>query len=776
MDAQQQRLPNAVVMIVDLGLYDTANARGEFLFDSLSISTFQVEITLSGYETLMKKMVAIKNERYPFQLKKTDITQLRGAKLKGNPNEQKDNRTSLSTQVVDEEFIKENLGGSLMQSLERLPGISSIDIGSGQSKPVIRGLGFNRVVVVENNVKHEAQQWGADHGLEIDQYAVGQVEVVKGPASLMYGSEAIGGVIDLQNRNVPVKNSIGGSIDLSGKTNNDFVGTSVSFFTRKDHFFATFRASIVDYGDYKVPTDSVAIYSYLIPLDNNRLRNTAGNEQNLHASFGFIQTRFQNITFISNVRSKYGFFANAHGLEPRNVDLAVHDASSRDILYPFQEVNHFKLINSSIYTGRNWKWETDLGFQRNDRQELSQYVSHGYMPEVAPEGLDFNPELERKFQKDIYSLNSRFYYYQNKKTLLTGGLNAEFKENEIEGRGFIIPAFQQWNVGGFALVKYDYSDQSIFQAGVRYDYGNVEVFRHQDWFTSPLIMNGDTTKENLERASSLNRNFSNFTWSLGYNYNPGKWSYQVNVGKSFRIPIAKELAANGVNYHRFSYEVGNAELSPEISYQLDAGINYQSKKWNVGATPFLNYFTNYIYLNPTSRFDRLYGFGNQVFEYTQSEVLRYGGEVHASFDATKHLQFGLIGEYIYAEQMSGSKKGFTLPFAPPASGIINVRYQQVQLKKVEDAYISFDYRLSAAQNNIVPPEVVTAGFQVCNLSLGGNLKFQQQTMRVAMQLRNIFNAQFFNHTSYYRLINVPEPGRNLVLNITIPIQQKINEQ
>ncbi|HOL99121.1 MAG: Plug domain-containing protein [Bacteroidales bacterium] len=120
---------------------------------------------------------------------------------------------SLSIEIVNDEYLKQNLGGSLMSSLERLPGVSTMDIGSGQSKPVIRGLGFNRVVVVENNIKHEAQQWGADHGLEIDQYAVNNVEVIKGPASLIYGSDAMGGIIDMKNRKVPVENSFGGTID-----------------------------------------------------------------------------------------------------------------------------------------------------------------------------------------------------------------------------------------------------------------------------------------------------------------------------------------------------------------------------------------------------------------------------------------------------------------------------------------------------------------------------------------------------------------------------------
>jgi iron complex outermembrane receptor protein len=173
-------------------------------------------------------------------------------------------------------------------------------------------------------------------------------------------------------------------------------------------------------------------------------------------------------------------------------------------------------------------------------------------------------------------------------------------------------------------------------------------------------------------------------------------------------------------------------------------------------------------LNPTSRFDRLYGFGNQVFEYTESEILRYGGELHAHFEATKSLRFGFIGEYVYAEQLSGAKKGYTLPFSPPASAIINVKYQKPYFKSVNNAYISLDYKLTAAQNKIVPPEVVTDGFQVVNLSIGGDLKLNNRQVGIALQVHNVLDANFFNHTSYYRLINVPEPGRNFIINISIP--------
>jgi iron complex outermembrane receptor protein len=545
---------------------------------------------------------------------------------------------------------------------------------------------------------------------------------------------------------------------------------------RKKWFFADFRATFIGYGDYKVPADSVDIYSYRAALYKNHLRNTAGKEQNLHFSFGIIQKRFQSKFYLSNVNSKSGFFANAHGLEPRNVDANLHDKSNRDIQYPYQTVNHFKIINSSFYRWEKLKLEFDLGFQRNFRQEWSQYVQHGYMPAVFPDSLSFNPDLERQFKKQVYSGNVKSHYQLSNRTQLILGLNSEFQVNQIDGRGFIIPAYKHFYLGSFVFAKHNFSDKSLIQGGIRYDYGNIVTSEYYDWFQSPVVENGDTTLQYLQRSDKINRNFSNLTWSVGYNYNPGKWSYKFNFGKSFRMPIAKELAANGVNYHHFSYEVGNADLSPEISYQLDAGIEYSTKRFAIGTTPFLNYFSNYIYLNPSSEHDRLYGNGNQVFYYTQSRVLRYGAELHAHYELFKSLQLGIIGEYVYSEQLSGEKKGFTLPFSPPPSGIFNIKYKKQKIKFVENTYLSIDYRITAPQNNIVPPEETTNGYQIVNLGLGGEIVFKNQRINTSMQVQNLFNTKYFNHTSYYRLINVPEPGRNFIVNISIPFSGKMKQK
>ena len=439
-------------------------------------------------------------------------------------------------------------------------------------------------------------------------------------------------------------------------------------------------------------------------------------------------------------------------------------------------MNHFKVTNSSTYQWQDLRLDLDLGFQRNFREEWSQYVQHGYMPATFPETLEFLPDLERQFEKYVYAAKVKLYYPFSEQTEFNFGVNSDYQDNRIDGRGFIIPAFQQLNAGAFVYLKQKFSKVSSLQAGLRYDYGNINTVEYQDWFPSPIIVGGDTSLQHLQRAEAIDRTFSNWTWSVGYNYNPGKWSWKINAGKSFRIPIAKELAANGVNYHHFSYEVGDADLSPEISYQLDAGVDFRSDYFAIGMSPFLNYFSNYIYLNPTAEHDRLYGNGNQVYNYTQSEVLRYGAELHLQYFPTDAFELGLVGDYVYSEQLSGAKKGFSLPFSPPPSAILSAKYKKAAISFMRDAYVGFDFRMTAAQNNIVPPEEPTAAYQLFNLVFGGEIKMKRQSIRISGQIQNLFNTKYFNHTSYYRLINVPEAGRNIILNISIPFSGKIDKK
>ncbi|WP_224995285.1 TonB-dependent receptor [Cesiribacter sp. SM1] len=770
-DENKSPLPGATIRLQPGKLAMQSNRIGRFSFTDLAEETYTLIVSYVGYETQNISLTLPLKEHELSIVLKPALQQLDVAVIEGDRLALRKQEEALNIEVVGRSFIQRNLGGSLMKSMERLPGISTIGIGSGQSKPLIRGLGFNRVVVMDKGVKHEGQQWGADHGLEIDQFAADEVELIKGAASFAFGSDAIGGAINIKPAPTPGKNEVGGSVNIIGKSNNSLYGTSVNLFGRKEAWFFDARFTHQDYGDYRTPTDRVYVYDYAVNLDENYLRNTAGRETSLHLNTGYIHDRFRSTFYLSNIHSKSGFFANAHGLEPRRVDTDQHDRSNRDMLLPNQQVNHLKLINRSEYQFQGHRLAMELGYQRNYRQEFSQYVNHGYMPPVYPEALSIPADLERAFDKHVYSLNLRDELILGRHELTTG-TNVEQQSNKIGGWGFLVPSFRQTTAGAFVYDKLRLSNLVLLHGAVRYDYGHISIDPYVDWFTSEVTTDRGPISERLPRANSLSRTFNSFVWSAGINYNRNRWMLKGNIGKSFRMPIAKELSANGVNYHYFSYERGDPELSPEQSYQADLSMTWKEKKWSVQLSPFYNYFPNYIYLNPTAEHDYYYGAGNQVFEYTQSKVVRFGGEIQLEYQLLKSLRAQLLGEYVHARQRSGQKLGYTLPFSPPPSALLNLSWSPELGERLQDSYFSLDYRITAAQNRIVPPEKKTPGYQVFHVQAGTTIHIYHQPVTFSLQVQNLLNTRYLEHTSFYRLIELPEAGRNIILSLKIPVTFK----
>ena len=655
-------------------------------------------------------------------------------------------RSSQSAVQVNHEYLQQHFAGSLMQTLEGIPGVKAMAIGSGQSKPTIRGLGFNRLAVSEDGIKHEGQQWGDDHGLEIDQFSIDRAEVIKGPAALLYGSDAIGGVLSLYTNHVPTK-PFSGSVQLFGRTNNEQMGVSAKMGGRRGNWFYRAHATLIDYADYKVPTDSIQYYSYWIKLKDGRLRNTAGCERDGSVMLGYAGYNFHTDIRVSDSYSKSGFFANAHGLEVR-LSKIDYDRSRRDIDLPYQWVNHLKVLSHTTWRNDATSFELNLACQNNLREERSEPISHGYMPQ--PDG-----SLERRFDKSTYTAGVQLL-----KTLgnheLRGGVSSEYQHNRRGGWGFIIPDFETLSLGGFLMDRYTVNDHLILNAGLRYDYAETHIHSYQDWFKTPV--GADSVYR--ERSADTHRHFNSITWSTGVNYNVGQWVMKANVGKSFRMPIPKELGADGVNYHIFRYERGNAQLDPEESYQLDASISWGNEAWEVQVEPYLNYFPNYIYLNPTAQYVE----GLQLYHYTQAEVLRYGVEAQVKWHFAEHWQAHAQGEYLFARQQSGEKKGYTLPFSTPWSADAGLRYTFDHHGK---GFVGLSAHIVGAQNEIVPPEKPTDGHWTLNLAAGKDFQMRGTTFHVTFHADNLLNRRYYDHTSYYRLIDVPEPGRNLSLMVGV---------
>ena len=306
-DEHQQPISGVAVSVPGSNKIVFTEQDGHFLMESLDSGKTTLKFARLGYTTIENTYSIYTSMKINVTLT-AEVKQLKEVTIEDDRPEQRNKSESLNIQTVDAAFIQRNLGGSLMKTLERLPGIKTIGIGSGQSKPLIRGLGFNRVVVVDKGVKHEGQQWGADHGLEIDQFAADQVELIKGAASFIYGSDAIAGAIAINPAPVPMPNSIGGSVDLIGKTNNNLLGSSLNFYARNKQWFLDSRYTYLDYGDYRVPTDEVYVYDYQVKLKDNFLRNTAGRETGTHLNIGYVNERFRSVFYLSNTFSNSGFF------------------------------------------------------------------------------------------------------------------------------------------------------------------------------------------------------------------------------------------------------------------------------------------------------------------------------------------------------------------------------------------------------------------------------------------------------------------------------------
>jgi iron complex outermembrane receptor protein len=393
--------------------------------------------------------------------------------------------------------------------------------------------------------------------------------------------------------------------------------------------------------------------------------------------------------------------------------------------------------------------ELNLAYQNNLREELSEPVSHGYMPKP-------DDALERRFNKSTYSAGFllRYEYGQHD---LQGGLSGEYQHNRRNGWGFIIPDFETGSLGGYVMDRYSLSDNLILNGGMRFDYAQTHIHSYQDWYMTPV----DGAPVYRQRSEQQRRHFSSLTWSVGVNYSLGQWVMKANVGKSFRVPIPKELGANGINYHIFRYEQGNSQLDPEKSYQLDASVSWADDRWEIEVEPYLNYFPNYIYLNPTAQYVE----GLQLYHYYQAHVLRYGLEAQVNCHISNHWQAHMQGEYLYARQKSGEKKGYTLPFSTPWSVDAGVKY--IFDTKIE-GFVGLNAHVVGQQKEIVPPEKPTDGYWTLNLSAGKKFRLTGNMMLcLALHAENLLDRRYYDHTSFYRLIEVPEPGRNIALKLEL---------
>lgn len=684
--------------------------------------------------------------------------------VRAKPAQETGKISTLPMEEVGRGFLLRNNSTGFVQTLASLPGVSSMNIGAGFSKPVIRGLGFNRVAVVDRGIVQQNQQWGADHGLEIDQYDVDNVRLHKGPMSLFYGSDAMGGVIEILPPRLPENDLFWGDATLMGKSNNNLLGTSVMASLKRGNFFYRGRATVQSYADFRIPADTIDYLSWKMPVYGRRMKNTAGREVNLSFSAAYMGEKFESRLHLSDIYGKNGYFPGAHGMP--SLSRLVPDGSLRNVEMPYATSNHFKwILNNRWRLSPGAAIDLDLGFQQNLREEMSPFHTHyGNQQPPVDDG-----DLELRFRLKTYSANVRLLLDEEKRWSKTFGFSAEAQHNRVGGYSFLLPDFERYSGGAFWLNRVEVTEHFLLMGGIRFDAGRLRVEEYyDDVLAEYLILQGVAMEEAgfyALRSAALRSSYGDLSGSAGFAWMPSAHhTLKMNVGKSFRYPGVNELASNGLHHGAFRHEQGNSALQPEKGYQLDMDYRFRGEQFRLALNPFLGWFSNYIYLEPTGSWSILPHAG-QIYRYRQAEAWMTGGEALVEWLPTERWHLSSALEYVYNQN---SRDHYPLPFSPPTVITTDVTYTGDGRGALTQYILQLEHRGVMAQDRIAKNELRTSGTSLWNLSAHLHWRINGRQVVVDFQIDNLFDRAFLNHLSFYRRLNAPEPGRNGQVIVRFP--------
>lgn len=759
-DSSGMPIPGATVYVVTTKTGVTADSAGYYSIAVTKRGEHVLSASFVGYKTHRDTLLISGNTALDIKLL-PDIVALSEVVVRENYESSRNKKEALNIEIIKSDFILQNNAGNLIKTIEKLPGVYSMDIGSGFSKPVIRGMGFNRIVVSENGIKQESQQWGADHGLEIDQFNVGRMEVFKGPMSLQYGSDAIGGVLEIFPEMQPTNDKVFSDVSSLYKSNNNLLGISAMAGAKHNQWFLKARYTEQHFGDYKIPTDTIIYLTIDMPVYNRELKNTAGYERDVASTIGYAAQNFTTVFTFSNVYQKTGFFPGSHGIPAKQ--RVQNDGNSRNIEYPNSNVNHLKIINNTEWKLGEWKLKSDLAYQNNHRQEWSYFHTH-YGKQLPPLA---NPDLELDFRLNTFTGNFKLELASEKRWKHTLGVNTDYQANTIGGYNFLLPEFKRTTFGVFAIEQLQISEKFKLIGGVRADWGYIEIKGYKDTILEDYLtrMNIYTPSEILfysTRSKQLSRWLIDFSGSVGGVYTPdNQQTIKVNLGRSFRLPAANELASNGVHHGTFRHELGDTSLNSEIGYQFDISYTYETSRIYFSVNPFVNWFSNYIFLEPSGEWSVLPHAG-QIYRYKQAKAFMGGGELSANYEFINDFTLETGIEYVYMQNLAD---GYPIPFSPPASILSGLTWHLHNEGNPLDTHFKLEHRYTTRQTRIARNEDETSDYSLFDFNLLSSYSFKSSKIEANFQVQNIFDTRYYNHLSYYRKLNIPEVGRNLQLTL-----------
>lgn len=750
-------LAEAHIAITPGNIKRATDAQGRFSVILPDTGVYTFHISFLGYRCILPSPHHItKDTTIVFPMTLVEIP-LPETTISSSNLRNREDRRSITSILLNDDQLKSKAGATFVERLTAIPGVKQIAIGQGAAKPVIRGLAFNRVVVADQDIKQEGQQWGADHGLEIDPFEVEQTEIIKGPASLTYGSDAIGGVIRILPSPIPGVNELKANGQALYRSVNESFSQSVSVTGRGQKWHFRARLSNSNFGDYKVPADKFYYNNWWLPIYNQKLKNTAGKEQSLSLQLGYIGTHSQLLFTYSVFHNKTGFFAGAHGIP--TISSMNDDGDDRNIDLPYQQVTHHKLLMRYLKIYEHALLTINTGLQYNLREEHSSPHSHGLQP--LPEGT-----LELAMKLATVQNTIKYSIHPGSNNEWNIGTDISYQDNQRGGYYFLLPAFNRITGALFATYQRKTSDNTTISMGIRADLASYAIKAYRDPYIYQIIKDTVKAQEYAQRSQGVDRFFGDVSWSIGLS-KPflDHWILRANLSRSFRLPSAIELSSNGIHHGSFRHELGNKDLPTEKSYQLDFALEYSNEAITCSFSPFFSYHPDFIFLNPSGEWSYLPDAG-QVWNYTAEEAIRSGVEWQFNWKLNNFIAFDFSGDYVYSYSLSSH---YPIPLTPPLSSSLTVHSDLVK-KAWLSKPLSFAATLNAtsSQNNVARNELKTPGYLTVDARLSSAIqinKGKKSSLNVYLSVTNLLNNKYYNHLSYYRFLELPEPARNFQIGL-----------
>ena len=766
MDAKTgELLPGASVYFADDKIGTLADANGKYSLSNIPSGHHVIEITHAGYATLVVHLELNSDMERDFKLSSV-VVENQGVIVTGVSGATSIRKTPVPVTSIRKTALLQSSSSNIIDALSHVPGVSQLSTGPAISKPFIRGLGYNRVVVVNEGVRQEGQQWGDEHGVEIDELSVGRVEVLKGPASLMYGSDAIAGVINFITHTPVAAGTMKGNLLSNYQSNNGLLAINGNIAANKNglnwNLYGTFKSA----GDYKNKYDG-------------KVLNSRFNEKNfggyigINKSWGYshiIFSRFdQRIGLIEGERDNAsGKFLLFSGTPIERVATKA-DLDTRDLFVPQQRVQHNKFILDNNFAINKVRLKINLGYQNNQRQEFG------------------NPEDSREkslfFDLKTINYNMQLQLPERKEWHTTIGINGMRQTNENKGEEVLIPAYTIFDIGGFVYLQRLFKKATL-SGGLRFDNRSVN---------SKELKDGGTTKFN-----AFTRSFSNFSGSVGISVEPGDAiTLKANIARGFRAPALAELASNGAHEGTNRYEYGNQTLGSETSLQVDGGLELNYAHFSFAASAFYNRMNDFIFyrkLESVSGSDSLVNLNGDflpAFKFDQQNAKLYG--IEGSVDIHPHpmdwLHFENTISFVrgrFDKSIDGSSN---LPLIPAARLISELRGDFKTIGKTfHGLYAKIEADNTFSQKHPFSgydTETATPGYTLLNAGVGADIlgTKKQTVFSLHFAINNISDIAYQNHLSRLKYTaenlvtgrnGVFNTGRNFSVKLNIPLNFENN--